>query len=386
MKPILIMLEKLFLFSPTILVFTSIFNFSDVKSIVSRLSVVVILYCLVRYRHLVKNNWNNYAFRRFFIISFVVFFYFTLMHLWRGDNFGLPRTLLTSLIYLLVVPWGKFNLNWFYVLAVFSSFVCGANAIYEYFFLHRPRVGVAVNPIPFALYSAVLSIITFYIATILPNRAWKAIAILGGTLSAVALLLTSVRGVWIIYPIGLVYIVLISFKQLPKSRLGIISILTVFALYTVFEPVVDKRIASTLSELEQIQSGNYQTSIGARLDLWLYGWETFVNSPILGVGDRTLKDGIKNIHNRASAAQGHLHNQYLDYAARYGVIGVVLMLVWLILPIMLVSEEVRQFILITSTMIALAGLTDIPLHHTHVVYLFSLIVGCLVLIPSKKHC
>lgn len=383
MKNLVQQLEKAFLFSPVFLVLISIFNFTDTKFLVSRVAVIVSVYSIIRYRQCIKSNFNQYNFKKFFLASILVFAYFSIMHVWRGDNFGLPRTLLTCLIYLSVVPWSKFSKAWIYNTIIFSAYVCGINALFEHYYLNVTRVGMATNPIPYALYCSFLSLSSLALTKQYTSRIIQGLCITGFVLSLWALILTDTRGVWIAYPIVMMFVIYRSFNALSFMKLGALTLIGLNVVYFSFKPIINERIDRTVAEFNSISEGNYQTSIGARLDLWKLGADVWIDMPIIGVGDVVLEGSISEVPNRFAYQQSHLHNQYIDILARYGSVGLLIMMVWFFYPIRFSKDQKQKedsVITLVLVMLAfIAGLSDVPFHHTHIVYLFTLVSGLLSL-------
>ncbi|KFI09622.1 O-antigen ligase family protein [Vibrio coralliilyticus] len=377
MKNLVQQLEKAFLFSPIFLVLISIFNFTDTKSLVSRVTVIVIAYSIIRYRQCIKTNFNRYGYKKFFLASILVFAYFSIMHVWRGDNFGLPRTLLTCLVYLSVVPWSKFSNSWLYNTIIFSASVCGLNAIFEHYYLNVARVGIATNPIPYALYCSFVSLSSLALTKQYKSRVIQGLCITGFLLSLWALILTDSRGVWVAYPIAMMLVVYRSFNTLSLVKLSAFTLIGLSAIYLSFKPIIDERVDRTVSEFNSISKGNYETSFGARLDLWTFGVDVWKTQPMVGEGDIMLEEGIRKVPNRMAYRQPHLHNQYIDTLARYGSVGLFIMMVWFFYPVRLNKAREGGSVItqVLVMLVLIAGLSDVPFHHTHVVYLFTLVAG-----------
>ncbi|NOI77893.1 O-antigen ligase family protein [Vibrio coralliilyticus] len=386
MKNLFQQLEKAFLFSPIFLVLISIFNFTDTKSLVSRVAVIVIVYSIIRYRQCIKTNFNQYGYKKFFLASILVFAYFSIMHVWRGDNFGLPRTLLTCLVYLSVVPWSKFSNSWVYNTIILSASVCGLNAIFEHYYLNIARVGIATNPIPYALYCSFVSLSSLALTKHYESRVIQGLCITGFLLSLWALILTDSRGVWVAYPIAMMLVIYRSFNNLSLVKLGTFTLIGLSVIYLSFKPMIDERVDMTVAEFNSISKGNYETSFGARLDLWTFGVDVWKEQPMVGEGDIMLEEGIRKVPNRKAYRQLHLHNQYIDTLARYGFLGLLIMMIWLFYPIKLnkTKEEKSVITQVLIMLLFIAGLSDVPFHHTHVVYLFTLVVGLLSLSRMKS--
>ncbi|NOI60390.1 O-antigen ligase family protein [Vibrio coralliilyticus] len=386
MKNLVQQLEKAFLFSPIFLVLISIFNFTDTKSLVSRVAVIVSVYSIIRYRQCIKSNFNQCNYKKFFLASILVFVYFSIMHVWRGDNFGLPRTLLTCIVYLSVVPWSKFSNTWFYNTVIFSAYVCGVNAIFEYYYLNVSRVGMATNPIPYALYCSFISLSSFSLVKIYRKKLMQGICIVGFLVALWALVLTDSRGVWVAYPIVMMFVIYRSFNNLSLVKLGTFTLIGLSAIYLSFKPMIDERVDMTFAEFNSISKGNYETSFGARLDLWTFGVDVWKEQPMVGEGDIMLEEGIRKVPNRMAYRQPHLHNQYIDTLARYGSVGLFIMMVWLFNPVRLNKAREGDSIItqVLVMLVAITGLSDVPFHHTHVVYLFTLVVGLFSLNQMKS--
>ncbi|MGF1765979.1 O-antigen ligase family protein [Enterovibrio makurazakiensis] len=383
--------ETFFLISPLVLMMVSIFNFVDTKWVLSRVIPLVCLYCLVYFRGSIKHNWNASPLKPLLGTSLLAFVYFALMHILRGDQFGFSRTLLTSLAYLALVPWSRISQSLIEWLLVTAAVICGLNAGYEYVVMGIERVGIATNPIPYALYCAVLALASLYF--ILSRKQWffRIFSITGLISTTGALFLTDVRGVLLFFPLVALYLV---FRLLPSSprHYLVTLLLTLVAIvvgYFAFQDKIDLRIQQTAIEFQEIANGHYGTPIGIRLSLWQEGMTIAKHHTLFGVGDKKLRSNIEEIENHAASAQPHLHNLYIDTLSRYGVFGLSALLIWLVSPLMVKKTSggvgMRFDPLLSSIvlMIALAGLTDVPFHHTHVVYLFTLLTG--VLLVTQNH-
>ncbi|ENM5762691.1 O-antigen ligase family protein [Vibrio mimicus] len=376
-------IENLFLLSPLIILLTMVFNISDTKSILSRLIPIVCVYCLFRYRQAIKDNFNS-PLRFFFVSGLIVVILFSFYHFVREDEFSLPRTLIASLAYLIFVPWKKINIKSIYYVLVIASIVCGVNAFYEHYVLNIARVGVATNPIPYALYISFLILCSIYFLLIDSSNFMKVLAGIGGLLSLAALIMTDVRGVIVFLPIAIFYLIFSVVKL--KWKYYVILSIAVFTvsgiIYTIFQESIDARIKKTQYEFAMIEQGNFKTSIGIRLELWKHGLSVISNQPIFGLGDKGLTNSIASMTNRGAAVQPHLHNQYLDFLARYGLVGTLAIAVFCFSLIFKITDSGLKYIgdpLVNSMLIILffAGLTDVPLHHTHLVYLLTILCGLL---------
>ena len=376
--------ESVLFLSPIVVLLMAIFNIPDTKSILSRLIPIVCLYALIRYRNAIKDNYYSQL-KHFLNCGFFVVIVFSLYHIVRGDDFGLARTLIASLAYLLFVPWGRINPKVICYLIVFAAIFCGLNALYERHILNIYRVGVATNPIPYATYVSFLVLSCVYLLLRERSKILKFLAFIGGILSLSAIIMTDVRGVMFFLPVPIIYLLITTIKPIWKHYVVLILSVTVCSsiLYTVFKGSVNTRVMQTQHEIALIKQGNLGSSIGIRLDLWMHGVEAIAQAPLFGLGDDGLQASISKMASPGAAQQPHLHNQYLDFLARYGIIGTLAMALFCLTLIFNINSSGVQYIgspLVNSIlmMLILSGLTDVPLHHTHVVYLLSILCGLLI--------
>ncbi|EJR3605859.1 O-antigen ligase family protein, partial [Vibrio cholerae] len=383
-------LESAFFLSPLAILLMAIFNVPDTKFILSRLIPVVCLYGLIRYGREIKDNYNSQL-KSFLIFGFGVVVVYSIYHVIRGDGFSLARTLITSLVYLIFVPWKKINPKVVYYIIAIAAIVCGLNAFYERYSLNIYRVGIATNPIPYALYISFLVLSCFYLLLNSQSKALKILASIGGVLSLAAIIMTDVRGVILFLPVTIIYLVITTIKPIWKyyiaSILSIILLSGVF--YTIFQPKINARIVQTQNEIALIKQGNLTSSIGIRLDLWMYAVDIIAQNPFFGVGDSDLQDSLSRMTNRGAAIQPHLHNQYLDFLARYGIVGTLVIFLFCLALVLNFNNSGFEYIgnpLVNSMLVMLifAGLTDVPLHHTHIIYLLTILCGLLIRFSERN--
>ncbi|WP_198928370.1 O-antigen ligase family protein [Enterovibrio norvegicus] len=319
------------------------------------------------------------------------FVYFGLTHLIRGDDFSFSRTLITCLAYIGLVPWKRFSQKHIYYVFVISSIFCGLNAGYEYVVMDIKRVGIATNPIPYALYCSLLALVSIHLAITSNDRLLKGLAVLGAVMACCALLLTDVRGVILFFPFVAVFLAMKSIDATPRKIVAIVVIasLSVVCSYAVFKTKIDQRIARTLHEVELVEQGKVRTSIGIRFALWQFGMETIKDDVLLGIGDEKLEQGIKDLPNHRVSKQPHLHSQYLDTLARFGVVGLLLLTAFIVSSLLTITDNKKLLWNVSPLrasivlMIVVAATTDVPFHHTHMVYLFTVLVGVLIMIEGR---
>ncbi|ELG4676573.1 O-antigen ligase family protein [Vibrio cholerae] len=381
-------LESAFFLSPLAILLMAIFNVPDTKFILSRLIPVVCLYGLIRYEREIKDNYNSQL-KSFLIFGFLVVVVYSIFHIIRGDEFSLVRTLIASLAYLIFVPWKRINPQMVYFIIAIAAIVCGLNAFYERYVLNIYRVGIATNSIPYALYVSFLVLSCVYLLLNSQSRVLKLLASIGGVLSLAAIIMTDVRGVILFLPVAIIYLVITTIKPIWKYYVALTLSVTVLSsvFYATFQSDINARIAQTQDEIALIKQGDLSSSIGVRLDLWMHGVEIIAQNPLFGVGDSGLQASISKMTNPGAAMQPHLHNQYLDLLARYGIVGTLVIFLFCLALIFNLNNSAFEYIgnpLVNSMLMMLifSGLTDVPLHHTHLVYLLAILCGLLIRFPK----
>ncbi|ENO8489824.1 O-antigen ligase family protein [Vibrio cholerae] len=377
-------LESLFFLSPLAILLMAIFNLPDTKFILSRLIPVVCLYGMIKYGKEIKDNYNSQL-KSFLIFGFGVVVVYSIYHVIRGDGFSLARTLIASLAYLIFVPWKNINPKVIYYIIAIAAIVCGLNAFYERYVLNIYRVGISTNPIPYALYVSFLVLSCVYLLLNSQSKTLKLLASIGGSLSLAAIIMTDVRGVILFLPVVIIYLVITTIKPRWKYYVALILSVTVLSsvFYATFQADINARIAQTQDEIALIKQGDLSSSIGIRLDLWMLGVEIIAQNPLFGVGDSGLQASISKMTNPGAAIQPHLHNQYLDLLARYGIVGTLVIFLFCLALIFNLNNSGFEYIgnpLVNSMLMMLifAGLTDVPLHHTHIIYLLTILCGLLI--------
>ncbi|HBK7247172.1 TPA: O-antigen ligase family protein [Vibrio cholerae] len=376
-------IEIFFLSSPLVVTLMSIFNFTDTKFILSRLIPIVCIYSLIKYRRDFKKNINS-KLNVFFLLGTLWIIIFCFYHIFRGDEFSIARTLITSLVYLICIPWRLISKTYIFYLISISSIICGLNAFYESFILDIPRVGIVTNPIPYALYVSFLLLSCLYFIFNSKLKTLRIMSCLGGLLTLSAIIMTEVRGIIIFIPISILYLCFSVFKISIRNIfiLSVFSFIITLFFYFAFQKDINSRIEQTKVEFSLIKKDNLSSSIGIRLALWNHGLDVINQAPIFGVGDIALQESISHLANPGAAQQPHLHNQYLDFLARYGILGSIVIITFFLSLIIKIKDSGIEYSghpLINSMliMLILAGLTDVPLYHTHIIYLLIIFLGIL---------
>lgn len=369
------------------------FNTIEGKHYISKLVVLMLFVGLIFSRNVLKDNFESLEIRQTMIFWFVISVLLYLFVIFRGESSSSARTILVSLIYILVVPWRKITKKVVLLAIISGGVAAGVASIYEHIFLGITKVGSIVNEIPFATYVAITLIISVNTYNIYQNRLIKMIYLISMLGSIYAIIMSEVRGVWLaLMSVGICYL-LSKIAQLAVKKIILMSIsfLVIIAVFT-SSTAIENRIKQTEIEFQEITSGNYDTSIGIRLQLWGAAIDIIKSHPLSGLGTIEYKNKMEEQYQHGlitskalSFKDSHFHNQFLDSYVRYGILGLVLACIIFISPVYIfnvMEMGIKLSFIGIAILLIVAGLTDVPLMHTGLIYMIVLYPAAIVL--SKK--
>lgn len=157
------------------------------------------------------------------------------------------------------------------------------------------------------------------------------LAIIGSVLGVI---ISLSRGAWlasIIVAAGLITYWLVNGSAKHALIISMAGALLCTAIVATPQTGVYKRIENVFVDVKQFQENpTVGNSSGLRLQMWRTGSEAFSISPIIGLGRQGLAnyEETQITENRLSTwvrSTGHLHNEYIDTAAKNGLLGIVLL-------------------------------------------------------------
>jgi len=170
---------------------------------------------------------------------------------------------------------------------------------------------------------------------------WTAVLALGFACGLLASVLSGTRGGWIAIPPVLALALFGCRQHLSRKTLCGLVLATVAllpALYWLPGSPVKQRVQQALADIQHYQNGSKETSLGLRLEMWRAGLHAVQDAPLLGHGQQGLWRHIKEQVEHGDITPGvlnfnQLHNDYLDIAARRGLIGLTALLALYWLPL-----------------------------------------------------
>ncbi|MFC4259131.1 O-antigen ligase family protein [Marinobacter lacisalsi] len=231
----------------------------------------------------------------------------------------------------------------------------GAYSIYLAAFQDAGRVQSFDNPIHFGNGALALSCLCLAgLAWAVSERRgvlWTGLLGVGFAGGLIASLLSGTRSSWVAFPV-LVLLVFLAYRDRLLSKKWL---LPSFFVAVVLLPVslasvdlVEQRIQAAAKEFTAyFEEGVNYSSVGTRLDMYKAGLTAFRKNPLIGVGpagtDAVVGELVQagEIHSNVGLFR-HLHNQYIDNMARYGLVGLVAYLALLIVPFVLFMKKTRS--------------------------------------------
>ncbi|EON90637.1 hypothetical protein MARLIPOL_17858 [Marinobacter lipolyticus SM19] len=283
------------------------------------------------------------------------------------------RYVAASLVMLFVLKY-SISARCFFLFGAIGALMAGAYGLYQFEFQGVSRVAAFDNPIHYGNGAMALAMIALsgvvWAAQQAHRRFWLAILCLGFVGGMYASLVSGTRSGWVAIPV-VTFIGLYVFRQLLIQRKALLVLMTMlivtgFVIASQFDLVEQRATVAVNEFIDYYEDGRNGTSVGLRLDMWKAGVEAFKKNPLIGAGpsgtDAVVGDLIRSgqIHPAVEDFR-HLHNQYIEMMARYGVIGLVSYLLLLVVTFRLFMRKTHSNIPEVKAL-ALGGAFFVTLH------------------------
>lgn len=363
---------------------SGLFILKDGDKILVILTLVSLSISIYKFKlNSIKENAKNYQFLLYIIILTLLSFVYK--HYEDSHIINL-RVALSIVIIYLSIPKHYYQSKSFPFILLFSSISAASYAFWQHDILHLARENWTLNAIPYSACCLVLFTITSIKTLYAKDSLEKVLLFLSSLVSLYAIFISETRGVLIAAIMQIILVSFFYFKSQTSKKVRLLAILFLtISLTSIIYVNKERLINNTLSEYAKIEKGNTNTSIGLRLDMWKAALLLVKDKPLLGYGNH-YHSSIEKLYRENKISETlyhfpfqHFHNQFLDYNVRYGVIGLLLLAIFIVLPSYLVSNtsytiEQKMIIYMTSLGIIIACLTDVPLSHKQVFALYSLIM------------
>lgn len=179
---------------------------------------------------------------------------------------------------------------------------------------------------------------------------WLAFLLLGTLGGILGSLFSGSRGGWVGIPFILLVLYRGYWRDLP-TRLKITAIAVVLmgagSVYALPQTGVQERINEAFSDVSLYLSGESQTSsVGARFEMWKGAMHLIQERPLVGWGSNGYHDAMLElseegvVDRQVAQRYDHAHNEFLDAAAKRGVIGLMALLALYLVPMTLFARQV----------------------------------------------
>lgn len=274
-----------------------------------------------------------------FSSAFVVYFFaFALLNLVHGetvDHFDRPSRFLASIFILSLMLRFPPSLKSFWVFSGIGAILTGGYALYATFVEGLSRATTYDNPIYFGNGALVLALLSFCGTLWAMNQknrnVWlQVLFIIAFLFGMVASFLSGTRGGWLSLPfVFLVFLFALKEYFIAHRSYLVIAVISVLLTASLGMSIdsVERRIDVASEEVvDYFYEDRTSSSVGVRLEMYKSGWLIFIQNPFSGTGESAFSEARHKLVDAGMAdavilKYRHLHNQFIDNAAKGGIIG-----------------------------------------------------------------
>lgn len=369
---------------PLLWSFTGLFLYENGKKLI----VVLVLLSIVSsiYSYGVKLIFHNIKSNKLIWVLGAYSIFSLLAKTHYGYSSSLARGLICLFFFVAAFPPSlakKINIKHLIILGTLTSLIF---VMVQTFILGKGRMW-DINPIPYATFITSLSVVSFYY--LLQSKSLKqgGLWFITFTAAVIPLLYSQSRGLWLALIIVIIALTIKTILNNKKITYLLIPLMLASGIaYYVSHEKISQRIHQTTIEVEQIMNGNLDTSIGLRLQMWKAALILSQESPLIGLGDahKTYKEELaqQKIISPSVVNFTHYHNQFLSDLVKYGIIGLALLLLSIILPCYYLKKNNNEYTIPGLSIVAvfvIASLTDVPFQHAQTLTFYFLTIYLLSL-------
>lgn len=281
------------------------------------------------------------------VASFAIYFLVHVLWLVGSDETAVAKKEVHDAAFLLFVPLFASFLDKRYVSRVAGAFVLGmvVSAVFSYgiFFgmppswLHNDTMGTASNPTPlwhhvhYGYMLATVSALILY--ELLEKKYGNAAGLLGVAVFfvlSINVFIIEARTGYVLYFILVIMVIVFNFKSVLKPLIVLcVLVPIVFAVIYSSVDVFKSRVDVTIASSESLLSDkNYNTSIGARVGMFVYAMDVISENVLFGNGTGDHVSEVKKyLEKTGDGGFGlmmtleHTHNEYTSSLLQFGVLG-----------------------------------------------------------------
>ncbi|QXO17257.1 O-antigen ligase family protein [Vibrio ostreae] len=373
--------SKTIILLPYLFLFTGLSIMQNGNKRMVLFAVIAIIASIVIYKkQMLRENLRNWV-----LWAVLVFSTYVILHYqYKDGSPSLIRAYLAAALLLLVFPWQMLTRRVWLTLSVVGSVCLMSNSIYHTFYLDQERAAGLMNVIPYATFCSGIAILGFHFFLEAPRSRSGLCGLLCVLFSSSAVILTLSRGVWLALLAAFVVMLVFHAKSIRHlGRYFVIFLVSSALVLFVFKDQLETRIEQTQAEISRIESGDMDSSIGLRFQMWRAAFLISKDNFWLGVGNEHLPE-LEQRYEDGQISVGiinfrvyHFHNQFIDTLVRFGFVGLILFLPIYFLPIYIAlksNHTYRVAILGLATLYIVASLTDVPLNHSQTILLYIMLM------------
>ena len=288
----------------------------------------------------------------------------------------------------------------------FGAVASGAIAIFQTGFLDLERAMGITHPGPFGALAISFGIMCLAIAMMQEGKCIKFLMLTGFGFGIVAGLLSSTRGAWLIAPVGIAFLLITNPMRWSGLARTTVVFVSVLAAIIAFDRVtgIEQRIAKGVDDIELYFTGDDLINpLGLRFEAWRTSINSFLQNPMLGIGEGNFSNNLQELANRGEVAHSviikvaHPHNEFISASLHRGIPGLATLLAVMLIPFFslyriskktLISQENRT-VALAGTMLILcfgvASLSDVIFghHNQTLMYVFTILL-CYACVFNNK--
>ncbi len=333
-----------------------------------------------------KNLPDVWATQKWWILALLAFGGFHVLHLYLhgtevGDDYDKPtKAIAAVLIFFYLLRYG-FSDKVVGVAIAVSAVAAGGYAIYEVFALNLHRAGTMTNPIRYGYLTVTMALLCFFYLIYSQQRWLQILYGLSGCVGLAGAYCTGTRGIALIL-IGVAYLLvyrLLKTGYLSRSKLMLAFITAIVVLVTLAfsADLFQSSVKRTVNEVQKTMDGNWNNSLGYRLQMWHLAIYLGSQEPLSGAGQdytiiREKASEFIQSHNYNPIIVtrfGHFHNQYLDAFAKQGLPGLAVWLFLLVAAMTGMKSHYKYAVGLIVLTLVMGGLTEAVLRSSRLFYL-----------------
>lgn len=194
-----------------------------------------------------------------------------------------------------------------------------------------------------------------------------------------------------------VLVILIATQTLKSENKFVLFALTIAILSAVVfsnRNIIDARLHDVMNDVQLYKESNDRTSLGARFTMWEVGLAAFAHKPLgqtLQQRNQFIVQYLDNHGKKNSEAlqylEVHLHNEMIESASRFGIIGIVILIYFYNMFGLKTCMKYGFFNLLTIPVISITlyGLTDVLMLSVEMIVFITLciLLNLILLCPTN---